>query len=132
MELELAVASTLIRVLSVTAALLAWAGPASAMSLTFEWGPTGQCFDKKSPPVKLSDVPAKTMMLRFKLVDLDAPDYPHGGDTIPYAGNDSLPYGAFNYTGPCPPSPHTYRLSVEALDAGGKVLAKAEAKRRFP
>ena len=125
-------AAPLMRILSVSAVLLVCAEPASAMGLTFEWGPTGQCFDKKSPPVMLSDVPAKTAQLRFKLVDLDAPDYPHGGDTIPYAGKDSLPYGAFSYTGPCPPSPHTYRLSAEALDAGGKVLAKAEAKRRFP
>jgi phosphatidylethanolamine-binding protein (PEBP) family uncharacterized protein len=122
----------LIRVLSVLAVLLASAETSAAMGLSFEWGPTGQCFDKKSPPVKLSDVPAKTTQLRFKLVDLDAPDYPHGGDTVQYAGNDSLPYGAFSYTGPCPPSPHTYRLSVEALDAGGKVLAKAEASKRFP
>ena len=102
------------------------------MGLSFTWGPTRQCFDQKSPPVTLRDVPAATTQLRFKLVDLDAPDYPHGGDTIPYAGKDSLPYGAFGYTGPCPPSPHTYRLSVEALDGGGKVLAKAEAEQRFP
>jgi phosphatidylethanolamine-binding protein (PEBP) family uncharacterized protein len=113
-------------------ALLAAPEAASAMGLAFEWGPTGQCFDKKSPPVTLSDVPAHTAQLRFKLVDLDAPDYPHGGDTIQYAGKESLPYGAFHYTGPCPPSPHTYRLSVEALDDGGKVLAKAEATQRFP
>ena len=122
----------LIRVLSVAAVLLFCGDAASAMGLSFEWGPTQQCFDKKSPPVRLSDVPAKTEKLRFKLVDLDAPDYPHGGDTIQYAGNDSLPYGAFRYTGPCPPSPHTYRLSAEALDAGGKVLAKAAAEKRFP
>jgi phosphatidylethanolamine-binding protein (PEBP) family uncharacterized protein len=122
----------LVRALFVAAVLLVAVEAASAMGLSFEWGPTEQCFDKKSPPVMLRDVPAKTRQLRFKLVDLDAPDYPHGGDTIPYAGNDSLPYGGFRYTGPCPPSPHTYRLSVEALDAGGKVLAKAEAEKRFP
>ena len=122
----------LIRVLSVAGVLVLSAEAASAMGLSFEWGPTGKCFDEKSPPVKLTDVPAKTQKLRFKLVDLDAPDYPHGGDTVPYAGNDSLPYGTFHYTGPCPPSPHTYRLSAEALDAGGKVLARAEAQKRFP
>ena len=116
----------------VCAALFCSIGTASAMSLTFEWGPTKKCFDPKSPPVKLADVPKGTKKLRFKLVDLDATGYPHGGDTIDYTGKNSLPYGAFHYTGPCPPSPHTYVLSVEALDPGGKTLAKAEAKRRFP
>ena len=88
--------------------------------------------DPKSPPAKLVDVPSSTKKLRFKLIDLDAVGYPHGGDTISYAGKNSFPYGAFHYTGPCPPSPHTYVLSVEALDAGGKTLAKAEARKRFP
>jgi phosphatidylethanolamine-binding protein (PEBP) family uncharacterized protein len=114
-----------------TALLLSIEG-ASALGLTFEWGPTQKCFDPKSPPIELSGVPQATARLRFRLVDLDAPDYPHGGDTISYAGKASLPYGAFRYKGPCPPTPHTYRLSVEALDAGGKVIAKAAAKKRFP
>ncbi|MDW6023979.1 YbhB/YbcL family Raf kinase inhibitor-like protein [Mesorhizobium sp. BAC0120] len=116
----------------VCAALFGSTGTASAFGLTFEWGPTKKCFDPKSPPAKLVDVPKGTKKLRFKLTDLDAVGYPHGGDTISYAGKNSFPYGAFHYTGPCPPSPHTYMLSVEALDAGGKTLAKADARKRFP
>jgi phosphatidylethanolamine-binding protein (PEBP) family uncharacterized protein len=105
---------------------------ASAMSLSFAWGPTKKCFDPKSPPMTVSSVPAGTKKLRINMMDLDAPDYPHGGGTVAYSGNGKLPYGAFRYRGPCPPSPHTYRMTVEALDGSGKVLAKATAKRRFP
>jgi len=105
---------------------------AMAMGLSFDWGPTKDCFDKKSPPMRVSAVPAGTAKLRFKMKDLNAPDYPHGGGTVAYNGNGNLPYGAFRYTGPCPPSPHVYQFTVEALDSAGKVLAKATAKKRFP
>lgn len=108
--------------------------PASAMGLSFSWGPTKKCFDSKSPPMKLSAVPKGTAKLRFRMVDLDKPDYPHGGGTVKWGGGSSgaLPYGAFRYKGPCPPSPHTYRFTVDALDSGGKKLATAQASRRFP
>ena len=112
--------------------LLASAGSASAFDLSFEWGPTKKCFDSKSPPLSLGGVPEQTKKLRFKMVDLNMITYPHGGGSVAYTGKNKLPYGAFRYKGPCPPSPHTYQLSVEALDAKGKVLAKAKAKRRFP
>jgi len=105
---------------------------AMAMGLSFDWGPTKECFDKKSPPMRVSAVPAGTAKLRFKMIDLNAPDYPHGGGTVTYSGNGNLPYGAFRYTGPCPPSPHVYQFTVEALDSSGKILAKATAKKRFP
>jgi phosphatidylethanolamine-binding protein (PEBP) family uncharacterized protein len=105
---------------------------ASAMGLSFSWGPTQKCFDPKSPPMTVSAVPAGTKKLRIHMTDLNAPDYPHGGGKVAYTGNGKLPYGAFRYRGPCPPSPHTYRMTVEALDGSGKVLATATAKKRFP
>ncbi len=105
---------------------------ASAMGLSLAWGPTKKCFDPKSPPMTVSAAPTGTKKLRFNMTDLDAPDYPHGGGTVVYTGNGKLPYGAFRYRGPCPPSPHIYRMTVEALDGSGKVLAMAAAKRRFP
>ena len=106
--------------------------PASAMSLSFSWGPTKKCFDSKSPPMRVKGVPKGTKKLRFRMVDLNAPNYPHGGGTVRWRGKSSIPYGAFRYKGPCPPNPHTYRFTVEALDGKNKVLAKARAKRRFP
>ena len=121
-----------LRVVVLAAAAALVPAAASAMDLGFSWGPTKKCFDPKSPPVTLGGVPAGTVKLRFKMIDLNAPTYPHGGQTVPYKGEKSLPYGAFRYKGPCPPSPHTNEISVDALDAGGKVLAKAKARKRFP
>lgn len=110
------------------------AGPAAAMSLSFSWGPTKACFDPKSPPMSVSGVPKGTKKLKFRMVDLNAPNYPHGGGTVSWSGKTSgkLPYGAFRYKGPCPPSPHIYQFTVRAYDASGKRLATAKAKKRFP
>lgn len=106
--------------------------PAAAFAIAFEWGETKKCFDSKSPPITLSKVPKNTAKIRFLMVDLDAPRYPHGGGTVAYTGEAALPYGAFTYKGPCPPAPHTYEFRAEALDASGKVIAKARATRTFP
>lgn len=108
------------------------AGAEAAMHVAVDWGPTKKCFDPKSPPMTLSDVPAGTERLDIRMVDLDAPSYPHGGGIVVFTGQTSLPYGAFAYRGPCPPSPHTYEFTVKALDAAGKALATATARKRFP
>jgi phosphatidylethanolamine-binding protein (PEBP) family uncharacterized protein len=102
------------------------------MGLSLTWGPTAKCFDPKSPPISVSDVPSGTKTLRFEMHDLQAPGFHHGGGTVVYRGNGRFPYGAFTYKGPCPPQPHIYRFIAEALDGSGKVLATASAERRFP
>jgi len=104
----------------------------AGMSVSFDWGPTKKCFDPKSPPIALSGVPEGTKKLAIKMTDLNAVDYNHGGGTVAYSGQKSLPYGAFRYQGPCPPSRHTYQFTVKALDASGKVLATSKARRPFP
>jgi phosphatidylethanolamine-binding protein (PEBP) family uncharacterized protein len=106
--------------------------PAKAMNVSFEWGQTKSCFDSKSPPMTLNAVPKETKKLRIKMVDRNVPSYPHGGGKVDYTGQKKLEYGAFKYTGPCPPEPHIYEFTVEALDSAGKVLALAKAKRKFP
>lgn len=120
------------RALLIAAVIAAVATPASAMGVSFSWGPTKKCFDRSSPPMTVSGVPEGTAKLRIRMVDLNAPGYPHGGGTVAWKGNGKLPYGAFRYQGPCPPSPHVYQFTVEALDAKGKVIGKASAKKRFP
>lgn len=117
---------------ALAAALILAPGLASAMGLSFQWGPTKKCFDPKSPPISVSDVPEGTKKLRFEMHDLQAPNFHHGGGTVAYRGKDNFPYGAFAYKGPCPPKPHVYRFTAKALDGGGKVLATASAERRFP
>ena len=112
---------------------LALTGTALAeMKVSFDWGPTGKCFDRKSPPFKVGGVPAGTATLSFQMTDLDAPDYHHGGGKVAYKGQGDIAYGAFSYKGPCPPVRHRYRFTVKALDAKGKEVGKATATKAFP
>lgn len=102
------------------------------MGISFEWGPTKKCFDAKSPPIKLSDVPQGTTQLDVKMVDTNAMSFNHGGGKVAYKGQAALPYGAVKYKGPCPPSgTHYYSITVKALDASGKTLATAKDKKPF-
>lgn len=108
------------------------ASPALAdMKVSFDWGQTKKCFDHNSPPITLSGVPVGTAKLDIQMTDRNAMDFHHGGGKVAYDGNNSLPYGAFSYTGPCPPSKHKYRFTVKALDAKGKELATAKAEKFF-
>ncbi len=122
----------LLRKLVVISFCVALASPAYSMSMSFDRGPNKKCFDSKSPPITVQGVPGGTKKLKFKMIDLNATSYPHGGGTVAWNGNGNIPYGAFRYKGPCPPSPHTYEISVQALGDGNKVLATAKARRRFP
>lgn len=119
------------RALLVVTFLLGGAAGASAeMSMSFDWGATKNC-DTKSPPFSIKNAPEGTVKLQFSMTDLNVPEYRHGGGTVDYA--KSIPYGAFRYTGPCPPSgKHKYRFTVKALDAKKKTLATATATRSFP
>lgn len=119
------------RGLFILAILLGGATSASAeMSMSFDWGPTKKC-DTKSPPISVKNAPEGTAKLQFSMTDLNVPSYRHGGGTVDYA--KSIPYGAFRYKGPCPPSgKHKYRFTVKALDAKKKTLATATATRSFP
>lgn len=105
---------------------------AAGMDVAFEWGPTKKCFDSKSPPIKLSGVPQGTDKLLIKMIDQNASDFDHGNGTVTYKGQSQLPYGAFKYKGPCPPSgTHFYKITVKAVDAAGKVLATGGATQPF-
>ncbi len=106
---------------------------AQDMKVAFDWGPTKQCFDPRSPPITLSGVPAGTAKLAMRMADQNSP-YNHGGGEIAYKGQAALPYGAFRYKGPCPPAgrTHFYKITVTALDAAGKPLASASGLQPFP
>jgi phosphatidylethanolamine-binding protein (PEBP) family uncharacterized protein len=108
-----------------------WPGAAAAFSMTVSWKGTAKCFDPQSPIIRLSAVPKGTKSIAFQMTDLDAPNYPHGGGTVTYAGQKSLPKGAFSYRGPCPPAPHRYRWTARARDANGKAIGTAQTTVRF-
>jgi phosphatidylethanolamine-binding protein (PEBP) family uncharacterized protein len=89
-----------------------------------------------SPRFALSDVPAGTAKLQFLMTDLNVPSFHHGGGTIGYAGQATVPCGAFasGFTPPSPPpgQVHTYQFTIKALGNNGAVLATAAARRKFP
>jgi len=115
------------------AAFITFPSAALAMSVDFTW--TGyQACSSNSPAFVVSDVPAGTAQLAFKMVDKNVPTYPHGGGTIAYHGARQTPAGAFSFRGPCPPAGerHMYEWIVRALDADGKTIASATAAAKFP
>jgi phosphatidylethanolamine-binding protein (PEBP) family uncharacterized protein len=110
-----------------------WPSNAIAMSVKFSWIGYQAC-GSRSPAFTVSNVPMGTARLSFKMVDKDAPTYPHGGGTIAYVGKSDIRAGAFSYKGPCPPAgqQHTYEWTVQALDRNGTTIASANAVEKFP
>ena len=103
--------------------------PAMAMTASFKW-----C--SGSPAFKIGKVPKGTAKLSFKMIDLQVPNYPHGGGEVAYAGQAAIPCGALkgSFEGPSPPPPqvHTYQWTIKALDKSGAVLATATTSQKFP
>jgi Phosphatidylethanolamine-binding protein len=114
---------------SIVTAMVLVSSRAEAFAVSFRW-----C--GSSPEFQLRDVPKETATLDFHMQDLMVPSYPHGGGSVPYRGEASVPCGSLtgSYRGPSPPPPqiHTYRWTVKALDASGKTLATATSERKFP
>lgn len=120
------------------AALCATASPALAeFSIAFDWGNIPRCTTGNpntvgSPAFVIRDLPAGTTSVEFKLTDLDVPQYKHGGAKLKIGQSGQLPFGAFKYKSPCPPSgSHTYEWTATARN-GNTVLARAAARRSYP
>ena len=133
--------TAMLKRLVIAVALAGFALPASAFELSFRWGATPACDGGRpavvdSPEFALANVPPGTRVIAFEMMDLNAPDFRHGGGTVPYAGEDLVPAGAFRYLGPCPPAgPHRYMWTAKARDRGttfGRTLGEATATRSFP
>jgi len=106
-------------------------------SLSFSWGDiplctTGSPNTVGNPRFTLVDVPAGTQTIEFRLRDLNAPGYNHGGARLTTNGATVIPFGTFTYRSPCPPGGvHTYRWTATARQ-GRTVLGVATADRRYP
>ena len=105
---------------------------ASAFSARFSWSGIKAC-GRTSPAFTIDDAPKETESLRFMMNDKDAPNFRHGGSTIPYNGSGRVPEGTIHYIGPCPPAgtTHRYVWTIEALDRSGKTIARATAEGSF-
>ncbi|MFB9266732.1 phospholipid-binding protein [Bradyrhizobium erythrophlei] len=101
---------------------------ASAFSMSFRWCGSG------SPVFSLSGVPKGAATLQFHMVDLQVPSYNHGGGTVTYKGQSTVPCGALtNYSPPSPPSgSHSYQITVTAFGPGNANLGTASFTRQFP
>lgn len=106
------------------------------LSVDWTWKRSHQC-TKVSPELKVGGLPAGTRTLQVKMVDNDAPAYPHGGGEVAAGGKSAtVPEGALkSYTGPCPPNfgnfGHDYAITVTAVGADGKVLGTGTATKNF-
>jgi phosphatidylethanolamine-binding protein (PEBP) family uncharacterized protein len=103
------------------------------LGVAYDWTKADECASK-SPAFTISNVPADTQSLVFRMTDLHVPSYNHGGGTVPYSGSGTIPAGAFFYKGPCPPNgTHDYEFTVTAVNAAGDTaLARGKAVRPFP
>jgi hypothetical protein len=129
---------TRIRALTVLVAALV-ASPAAAFEIGFDWSGLRLCTSGRpntvdNPVFTLADVPPGTAFIRFRLKDLDAPGYNHGGGVVAYSGQGEIPRGAFRYKSPCPPNgTHVYEWTATAQSRrNGGVLATATARRSYP
>jgi phosphatidylethanolamine-binding protein (PEBP) family uncharacterized protein len=113
--------------------------PVQAFDIGFDWAGLKSCTSGNpgtvdSPTFTLSDVPAGTKYLRFKLVDRNVPGFNHGGGIVAWDGSPTIPSGAFKYKQPCPPNgSHTYewQATAQTEKKGGK-LGATKAQRKYP
>ena len=125
------------RACAIATVLLVGAPSALAFEISFEWGKTRECSSGKpysidNPAFELGQVPNGTAKIKFRMKDRQS-SYHHGGGNVAYSGQSVIEPGAFTYDGPCPPfGAHTYEWTATAVDAAGKKLGKAKAKRKFP
>jgi len=106
---------------------------ASTFSAKFSWQGIPPC-STTSPAFTVSGVPRGTVALAFLMRDQDAPDFQHGGSTVPYAGVGKVSKVSITYVGPCPPTgaSHRYVWTVDALGRDGAALGSTTAEGRFP
>jgi phosphatidylethanolamine-binding protein (PEBP) family uncharacterized protein len=124
---------------ALAAALFGWPYASlaqDALELVPTWDGIKACSGKPitspSPAFTLNNVPKGTTTLEFKMTDLEAPHFNHGGGRIAYGGGNKVNPGAFQFTGPCPPSTHRYEWTVTALDSRNRKLAFARAVKNYP
>ena len=105
---------------------------AASFSARFSWKGVPACASV-SPAFAISGAPPGTAALAFAMHDRDAPDFQHGGSTVPYTGQSVVSRGAITYVGPCPPSgaTHRYVWTIEALDGQGTTLGTTQATGNF-
>jgi hypothetical protein len=136
MEMAMFAVRTSTAAVVLVAALLGEAEAQNAFAITPSWEGIAACngrpVSSPSPKFRVANAPAGAVQLEFKMSDLDAPLFSHGGGKVAYGGGSEIAAGAFTFTGPCPPATHRYEWSVVARDAQGKSLGTAKAVIKYP
>lgn len=113
----------------------------SDFQIDFSWNGLASCTTGKpktvpNPAFAVKGLPPGTQVVEFKLTDLDARSYRHGGGAVGISTDGTVPPGVFKYKSPCPPNgSHTYVWTATAKDQAGregKVLGTAQASRQYP
>ncbi len=112
------------------------AADAAEFSFSFEWGNIPSCTSGSpntvpNPIFGFSGVPTGTKKIKMHLLDVNV-GYDHDGGIIPYAGENVIQPGVFEYASPCPPNgAHTYEWTALAVDGDGKTIAEARASKDY-
>lgn len=131
--------TSLIKYAAVAGVAAIIATSAEAFEIQFDWSGLKLCTSGNpnrvaNPAFTLTDVPAGTKYIRFKLVDKDVPSYNHGGGVVAYTGQTIIQPGAFKYKSPCPPNgQHTYewQATAQTKKNGGRIATTTKA-RKYP
>jgi phosphatidylethanolamine-binding protein (PEBP) family uncharacterized protein len=129
----------LLHVALIAGSVLATSLPAAAFEINFTWDGLKSCTNGRpntvqNPAFALKDVPEGTKFIEFRLKDLDAASYNHGGGKVAYTGQSEIASGAFKYKSPCPPNGvHKYQWTATARSkkSGGKI-ATTKRMRPYP
>ncbi|MBZ0123165.1 MAG: hypothetical protein K8F31_04705, partial [Roseovarius sp.] len=73
---------------------------AAEFAISFQWGATPACNTGRaktvgSPQFVVRGLPPGTDSVEFRMKDLDAPRYNHGGGKVSMSRNGTVPAGAF-------------------------------------
>lgn len=109
------------------------AADASKLDVQVKWTEKSGC-SRVSPPITLKGLPASTKFIEVRMVDLDLPTFNHGGGDIDYIGQTIIAEGSLKFfNGPCPPNPHNYKFTVNAINADkSAVVGVGEVNKRYP
>ena len=121
---------------------------AGNITLSFDWGNIPRCTSGNpnavsNPIFTISSIPANAKWAKFKLIDMNAMSYFHGGGwvelegntTIDEGGNIVIDRGKFMYKSPCPPSgSHRYRWEVyfTEVDYSTTIIDGASTSKLYP
>ena len=109
------------------------AAHAAPIGVDVQWSATDRC-SPRSPAVSLQGIPPGAARIRVRLTDLNMPTFSQGSDVFVPPGGRIAPGTLPNYAGPCPPAGerHSFRLTVDALDASGQIIGTGQATHLLP